>query len=98
MFEDDMQNLPMQDLIEKYKLYPEVALEEDDHGILINETWTSDTDQDIMLERFYYFDIYFAEFLPTEIKKACFSIVLDIYVAREMYEEAAILRDEIQLL
>lgn len=93
----DDENLPIEDLIEKYSLYPHIEMEEDENGVLINETWTSPI-HEIILERFYYFDIYFTDMLPDEVKKDCLDRVMRIYVENEMYEEAAILRDEIQLL
>ena len=85
-------------LVNKYNLKPDFMLTRDDDKIMINEIWSSPKNKSISANRIYEFDIFFLELIPIEIKERVLQEVLDIYVNEERYEEAAEIRDEIQII
>jgi hypothetical protein len=97
MFDSDEfdEDLPFEDLIEKYDMFPEVSISVDEEGILVSEKWESNIHEHITAERFYYFDIYFMDYLPDNVKIKALGEILRVYVESELFEEAAFIRDEI---
>lgn len=85
-------------IVAKFKLKPDFMLTKDDDKIMINEIWSSSKNKSISANRIYEFDVFFLELIPDEIKKRVLEEVLDIYVIEERYEEAAEVRDEIQII
>jgi hypothetical protein len=94
-FNED-ESIPFEDLIKKYDMIPLVNITIDDDGILVSEKWHSEDYEHITAERFYYFDIFFMEYLPNNVKVKALNEILNIYVDMEMFEEAIIVRDEIK--
>jgi len=95
---DDFDDIPFEELVKKYNMVPVVSIELDDYDILVYEKWMSNGYYDVVADRYYYFDIYFMELLPVDIRIKTLNDILNVYVENEMYEEAAIVRDEIKKL
>lgn len=85
-------------LISRFNLKPDFILTRDDDKIMVNEVWSSPMNKSVSANRIYEFDIFFLELIPDEIKKRVLEEVLDIYVCEEKYEEAAEVRDEINMI
>jgi len=84
-------------IVLKYGLKPDYFLSKELDKIIITEIW-SHKKSDIVANRIYEFDSYFADLIPLEIRENVMREALDIYVSEENYEEAAVLRDLINLL
>jgi hypothetical protein len=84
-------------IVNKYNLIPEFFITKEDSSIIINEIW-SNSGTDITANRIYEFDTFFIDIIPEEIRNDVLQEVLEIYVSDENYEEAAVLRDTINLL
>ncbi len=98
--EYDDENIPFEDLVKKYDMSPLVYVTFDEEGILVSEKWASNDHLHITADRYYYFDvvlgIYYMEYLPYHIKMKALRDILDVYVEMELFEFAAVIRDELK--
>lgn len=91
---DKMSVESFDNLIQKLDMRPEYEIFLDNDGdIVINEEWSSLSNDDVKANRIYKFNLDFINMILLEDRSRILSKILDIYVDQENYEDAAILRD-----
>jgi hypothetical protein len=89
---DDYPSGDFKSLVEEHNLLPEFEVSEDCEGFLVTETWSS-FDDNIVANRYYYFDVFYVDLIDERIRTNILEHMLSIHLEREEYEDAAILRD-----
>lgn len=72
---------------------PEYNVFLDERDVIISEEWSSRISEDIKANRIYKFDSEFVNMILLEDRPKVLSMVMDLYLLSENYEDAAILRD-----
>lgn len=86
-------------IIEKFKLEPNyVVYQNNDDEIIIDEQWISPKTNSVTASKLFKFDINFIELIREDKRPEVLKKVLDFCVSVEDYEQASILRDQIQSL
>ena len=96
-YDEDFSMGDFDSIVTKFNLKPDFLLTRENDKILVNEVWSSSKNKNISANRIYEFDIFFLELIPDDIKKRVLEEVLEIYVEDERYEEAAEVRDIINI-
>jgi len=89
---DDYPSGDFKSLVDEHNLLPEFEVSEDSEGFLVTETWSS-FDDNIVANRYYYFDVFYVDLIDERIRTNILEYVLNIHLEREEYEDAVILRD-----
>lgn len=94
---DDYPNEDFKSLVKKHDLQPEFDITEDNEGFLVTETWSS-VDNSVVANRYYYFDIFYVDLIDDRLRSEILQYVLDVYIEREEYEDAAVVRDLLKIM
>lgn len=85
-------------IIKKFDLRPfyNVYQNEQDE-IIIDEQWKSKDSEFVKANRIFKFDILFLDFIQEDLRSSVLQDVLNLYIQVEDYENAALVRDIINI-
>jgi hypothetical protein len=85
-------------IIEKYGLKPQYKVYQNEKDeVIVDEEWISPDTESVKANRIFKLDVFFLDLIREESRMEVLKKSLELYISVEDYENAALVRDIIQI-
>ena len=85
-------------IIERYNLKPNYNVYQNEQNeVIVDEEWISPDSEKVKANRIFKLDVFFLDLIREESRMDVLKKALELYVSVEDYENAALVRDIIQI-